>query len=69
MGGKTLCRPSGLVIDSPSRTLVFTASTASPITRLFTVSFTLSSVWRIGTPVLSSMPGVEAKRADATLGA
>src|SRR5687768_15731119 len=67
MGGNTLCLPSGLAMDSPSRTLVLTSSTALEMTWLFTVSFTISSAWRIGTPARINMLSVEEKRARATL--
>ena len=67
MGGNTLCLLSGLAMDSPSRMLPFTSSTASEMTRLLTVSFTISRAPRIGTPAWSSMPNVAENRASATL--
>ena len=54
-------------MDSPSRTLACTSTTALDITLLLTVSATMSSACRMGTPERSSIPAVLEKRDSAVL--
>ncbi len=67
IGGKTLCRERGSARDSPSFTLDWTSRTASATSELFTVSATMSSAWRSGTPDRLRTPSVRANRDSADL--
>ena len=62
MGGKTPLASRGWTIDSPSLTLSWTFEMASAMTELPAVSRVMLRAWRIGTPLVTSVPSVREKR-------
>src|ERR1035437_3719055 len=67
MGGKTPEASSGAVMVSPSLTLSWMALTALAMMTLPAVSLTMVRAWRMGTPLLTSVPRVRVKREMAIL--
>ena len=64
IGGKMPLASSGWTMDSPSLTLSCTLPMASPTTWLPAVSRVMLSAWRIGTPLVTSVPSVRLKPRD-----
>ncbi len=62
MGGKTPLASSGWTMDSPSLTASCTLVIAPAMTTLPAVSLVMLRAWRIGTPLVTSVPSVRVKR-------
>src|SRR5476649_2339231 len=67
IGGKTLEVSIGPTTDSPSFTLSWILLIAFATTVLPAVSRVILSAWRMGTPLLISVPNVRANREMAVL--
>ncbi len=62
IGGNTPLASRGWTIDSPSFTLSCTFPMAVPMTEFSAVSRVMLSAWRIGTPLVTSVPSVRLNR-------